>query len=169
MPIAKIFERHGGGERILSVAASYERRFNIRFDSFVYFDADLLARLHAPGPIPDVVPASAADRRVIDQMATITTVANLAGQTDDDRLRQAKQTEGKQARMTFQRFALLNALWFVMAMVVMIVMMLAQGRFSFRSNGCSEYRTGSANPPRRKPPPRNDCRRRRCSSIRGIS
>nr|MDT0660736.1 hypothetical protein [Micromonospora sp. DSM 115978] len=87
MSVAKAFDRHGGGERMLSVAADYERRFSTRFDSFVYFDADLLAGLHAPGPMPDVVPASAGDRQVIDAMATITTVANLADQTDDDRLR----------------------------------------------------------------------------------
>jgi hypothetical protein len=78
---------------MLSVAAGYERRFDTRFDSFVHFDAELLAGLHTPGPLTDVVPASAADRRVIDEMATITTVANLAGQTDDDRLRYLRALE----------------------------------------------------------------------------
>lgn len=94
MSIATVFDRDSGGDRLLTVAAAYERRFNTRFDAFVFFDADLLTGLHAPGPPPGaVVPASAVDGQVIDRMKTITAVANLAEQTDGDRVRYLRALE----------------------------------------------------------------------------
>jgi hypothetical protein len=84
--IATVYDRHGCGSEMRAVAAAYERRFDTRFHAYVFFDADLLAALHAPGPLPGAaVLASATDPQVVRCMETITAIANTAEQSRQDR------------------------------------------------------------------------------------
>lgn len=92
MTIATVFDRSDA--ELLEAAAAYEQRFDVRFDTFVFFDTDLLADLHTEGPLPPaMVQASAADEQVTGFVETITQVANLPVQTDRDRARYLQALE----------------------------------------------------------------------------
>lgn len=88
MTIATVIDRVDGDADLLAAAAAYEQRFDTTFATFVFFDAALLADLHAEGPLPGtVVQASATDPAVADHVDALTRVANLATQSADDQAR----------------------------------------------------------------------------------
>ncbi|MEH0981849.1 hypothetical protein [Micromonospora sp. CPCC 205556] len=88
MTIATVIDRVDGDADLLAAAAAYEQRFDTTFATFVFFDAALLADLHAEGPLPGtVVQASDTDPAVADHVDSLTRVANLATQSADDQAR----------------------------------------------------------------------------------